>query len=395
MNWRNSVEISKGVYWVGVRDWNRRLFDALIPLPKGTTYNAYLIIGEDKKALIDTVNPGFEKELEERISKITNPSDIDYVIMNHAEPDHAGAIPYVMSINSKAKLVTTSLGAKMAKTFHKVPEERIITVKDQETINLGGKTLRFIGAPMLHWPETMFTYLQENKVLFPCDFFGSHVADGFYDDAVEDLLIYAQKYFGEIMMPFRTAGQKAMEKIKDLPIDIIAPSHGPIYKNPERILTAYRKWVNGETKQKAIIAYVTMWNSTEKMIQPIVETLSSEGVEVVLYNLVVADIGELAKDLVDSKAIVLGAPTVLGGAHPLAVYATYLVKALRPPLKFGVVLSSYGWGGGAIKQIQEILGPSKFEVVGALEINGSPTEENIKQIVELGKTLAKKIKEQT
>jgi flavorubredoxin len=394
MNWRKSVEISKGVYWVGVRDWNRRLFDALIPLPKGTTYNAYLMIGEDKKALIDTVNPGFEKELEEKISKITDPSDIDYVIMNHAEPDHAGAIPYVMSINRKAKLVTTGLGAKMAKTFHKIPEERIITVKDQETINLGGKTLRFIEAPMLHWPETMFTYLQENKVLFPCDFFGSHVADGFYDDAVEDLLIYAQKYFGEIMMPFRTAGQKALEKIKNLPIDIIAPSHGPIYKNPERILTAYRKWVNGETKQKAIIAYVTMWNSTEKMIQPIVETLSSEGVEVVLYNLVVADIGELAKDLVDSKAIVLGAPTVLGGAHPLAVYATYLVKALRPPLKFGVVLSSYGWGGGAIKQIQEILGPAKFEVVGALEINGSPTEENIKQIVELGKTLAKKIKEQ-
>jgi len=366
----------------------------LIPLPKGTTYNAYLIIGEDKKALIDTVNPGFEKELDEKISKITDPSGIDYVVMNHAEPDHAGAIPYVMAISSKAKLVTTSLGAKMAKTFYKVPEERIITVKDQETINLGGKTLRFIEAPMLHWPETMFTYLQENRVFFPCDFFCSHIADGFYDDAVEDLLIYAQKYFGEIMMPFRTAGQKALEKIKDLPIDIIAPSHGPIYKNPERILTAYRKWVNGETKQKAIIAYVTMWNSTDKMIQPIVETLSSEGVEVVLYNLVVADIGELAKDLVDSKAIVLGAPTVLGGAHPLAVYATYLVKALRPPLKFGVVLSSYGWGGGAIKQIQEILGPSKFEVVGALEINGPPTEENIKQIVELGKTLAKKIKEQ-
>ena len=394
MNWRNTGKLSEDVYWVGVRDWNRRLFDALISLPKGTTYNAYLIIGESKKALIDTVNPGFEKELEEKISKVVNPADIDYVIMNHAEPDHAGAIPYLMRINGKAKLVTTSKGAKMAQTFYKVPEEHIIAVRDQETISLGGKTLRFIEAPMLHWPETMFTYLQENRILFPCDFFGSHIASGLYDDEVEDLIVHAQRYFGEIMMPFRIMGQKALEKIKDLEIEMIAPSHGPIHRNPERILKAYRKWVNGETKQKAIIVYVTMWNSTEKMIQPIAETLASEGIEIALHNLAVADIGDVAKDLVDSRAIVLGAPTVLGGMHPLGVYATYLVKALRPPTKFGVVLSSYGWGGGALKHAQETLGPSKIEVVGAMEVNGSPTENDVKQIIELGKTLAKKIKEE-
>jgi len=166
MSWRNITQISEGVYWVGVRDWNRRLFDALIPLPKGTTYNAYLIIGESKKALIDTVNPGFEREVEEKIRKVIAPSEIDYVIMNHAEPDHAGAIPYIMSISSKAKLITSSKGAKMAQTFYNVPQERIIAVHDQETISLGGKTLRFIEAPMLHWPETMFTYLQENKITY-------------------------------------------------------------------------------------------------------------------------------------------------------------------------------------------------------------------------------------
>jgi flavorubredoxin len=394
MNWRNITKISDDVFWVGVRDWNRRLFDALIPLPRGTTYNAYLVIGTEKKALIDTVNPGFEKELDEKIRKLVDPSEIDYVIMNHAEPDHAGAIPYVMAINNKAKLVTSNKGAKMAQTFYKVPENRIIAVRDQETINLGGKTLRFIEAPMLHWPETMFTYLQENKILFPCDFFGSHVAGGLYEDEVEDLIVHAQRYFGEIMMPFRTMGQKAMEKIKDLEIEMIAPSHGPIHRNPERILKAYRKWVNGETKQKAVIVYVTMWNSTEKMIQPIAETLASEGIEIALHNLTLADIGEVAKDLVDSRAIVLGAPTVLGGMHPLGVYATFLVKALRPPTKFGVVLSSYGWGGGAVKHVQEILGPSKIEVVGATEVYGPPTENDIKQIIELGKTLAKKIKEE-
>ena len=210
---------------------------------------------------------------------------------------------------------------------------------------------------------------------------------------MEDLLVYAQRYFGEIMMPFRNMGQKALEKIKDLEIEMIAPSHGPIHRNPEHILKAYKKWVDGETKQKAIIVYVTMWGSTEKMIQPIAETLAAEGIEVALYNLTASDIGDVAKDLVDSRAIVLGAPTVLGGMHPLGVYATYLVKALRPPTKFGVVLSSYGWGGGTVKHVQETLGQSKIEVVEAMEINGPPTENDVKQIVELGKTLAKKIKE--
>ncbi len=392
MNWRNTSKIAEGVYWVGARDWNRRMFDALIPLPNGTTYNAYLIIGSNKKALIDTVNPGFEKEIEDKIAQVVNPTDIDYVIMNHAEPDHAGSIPHIMALNAKAKLVTTAKGAKMAQIFYKVPEERIIAVRDGETLDLGDKTLQFIEAPMLHWPETMFTYLKENKILFPCDFFGSHVAKGLYDDEIEELLVFAQRYYGEIMMPFNVMGQKALEKIKDLPIDVIAPSHGPIHRNPARILNVYRKWSNGETKKKAIVVYVSMWGSTEKMIRPIVDTLTSEGIEVALYNLVVSDIGDVAKDLVDSRAIVLGAPTVLGGAHPLAVYATYLVKALKPPAKFGAVLSSYGWGGGAIKNIQEVLGPSKLEIIGALEINGPPSEENLKQVVDLGRILAEKIK---
>ena len=393
MNWRDIQGITKNVFWVGSRDWNRKLFDALIPLPRGTTYNSYLVLGEEKKVLIDTVNPGFEKELDEKIRKVIDPADIDYVVMNHAEPDHAGSIPYVMSINSKAKLITTSRGAKMAQTFYGVPESRLKTVHDGETIPLGGKSLRFIEAPMLHWPETMFTYLPEDRILFPCDFFGSHVAQGLYDDEVDDLLVFAQKYFGEIMMPFRFNGQKAMEKIKDLQIEVIAPSHGPIHKNPERILQAYRKWVNGETKKKVVIVYATMWNSTEKMIRPIADTLASEGVETVWHNLAVADIGDVAKDLVDSRAVVLGTPTVLGGAHPLAVYAAYLVRALKPPTKFAVVLSSYGWAGGAIKHVQETLGQTKMEIVGALEINGPPTEGDINKMVEFGKALAKKIKE--
>jgi flavorubredoxin len=392
MNHRNVVEISDGVYWVGVRDWNRRLFDALISLPRGTTYNAYLVTGEGENALIDTVNPGFEEALDEKIRQIIPPSDLDYVVMNHAEPDHASAIPHLMSMNRKARLVTSKRGAKMAQVFYNVPDGRIKKVLNGDTIDLGGKILSFIDAPMLHWPETMFTYIKENKILFPCDFFGSHIAKGLYDEEVEDLIVHAQRYFGEIMMPFRTMAQRAMEKIKDLEIDTIAPSHGPIYRNPQRILEAYRKWAGGETKRKATIVYVSMWNNTEKMINTIAETLASEDIEIALYSLTSSDIGDVAKDLVDSRAIVLGAPTALGGAHPLALYATYLVKVLRPPTKFGVVLSSYGWGGGAINHIQETLKPLKIEVVGAMAVNGPPTEEELGQIVDLGKALAMKIK---
>jgi len=393
MKRHNVVRISEGVYWVGVRDWNRRLFDALIPLPNGTTYNSYLVLGEDKKVLIDTVNPGFEGELEEKIRQVLDPAEIDYVVMNHAEPDHAGAIPHLMRINGKAMLITTGRGFRMAQIFYRVPEERIKKVSDQKTLDLGGKTLRFIEAPMLHWPETMFTYLEEDKILFPCDFFGSHLAGGVYSDEVEDLLVHAQRYWGEIMMPFRTMAHKALEKLRDLEVKMIAPSHGPIHRKPELILDAYRKWADGETGQKATIVYVSMWKSTEKMAYQMAETLASEGVEVALHNLAITDIRELARDLVDSRAIVLGAPTVLGGVHPIAVYATYLVKALRPPAKFAVLISSYGWGGGAIRHIQEILGRFKIKVVDVMEINGPPTEKNMNKIIEIARLLANKIKE--
>ena len=389
----NVPEIADNVFWVGVKDWNRRMFDALIPLPQGTTYNAYLVVGKEKTALIDTVNPGFEQELAGKVDQVANLDDVDYLVMNHAEPDHASAIPFVLNVNEGAKLVTTKKGAKMAQVYSGVPEERIRIVADGDTIDLGGKTLKFIDAPWLHWPETMFTYLVESKVLFPCDFFGSHTAAGFYDDEVEELIPFAKRYYGEIMMPFNKMGKKALDKIAGLEIEIIAPSHGPIHRNPEKILEAYGKWTAGETREKVIVVYVTMWNSTEAMIKTMVETLLGEGIEVALYNLVNADLGDIAKDLVDSRAIVLGTPTVLGGMHPQAIYAAHLVKALRPPLKYGVVLSSYGWGGGALKQAGEILGPTKIEVVDALEVHGPPTADDEERIVEIGKQLASKIRQ--
>jgi len=388
----HTPELAKNVYYVGVKDRDRRLFDSLIPLPQGTTYNAYLI-KDERTALIDTVNPGFEVELEARINHVHQASEIDYIIMNHAEPDHAGAIPYLLEKNTKAKLVTTKRGAEAARIYFQTPEDRIKIVSDGETLDLGTKTLRFIEAPMLHWPETMFTFLEEDRILFTCDFLGLHTAYGFYDDEVPELIQYAQRYFGEIMMPYRAMGKRGLDKIKDLEIKLIAPSHGPIHQNPQRILEAYQRWTSGETLDKVILVYVSMWKSTEKMIKQLAETLEKEGIDAPVYNLVSADVGDIAKDLVDAKGIVLGTPTVLGRMHPLAVYAAHLVKVLKPPAKYGVVLTSYGWGKGALSHASEMLGPTGLEVVGAVEINGSPNKESYEQISQIGETLAKKIKE--
>lgn len=392
MDWHNVVEISKDVYWVGVKDWDRRLFDALIPLPHGTTYNSYLVKGSNQTALIDTVNPGFEQELKAKIGEVTKPESVDYVIMNHAEPDHANAVSYLAGMFPDAKLITTKKGADMAKAFFKISDDRIQTVKEGDMIDLGGKTLRFIEAPWLHWPETMFTYLEEDRVLFPCDFLGMHTTVGFYDDELEDMIPVAKRYFGEIMMPFRSMGRKAMDKIRKLDIRMIAPSHGPIHRNPQRIMDAYDRWTAGETEEKAIIVYASMWGATNAMIRVMADTLTGEGIDVRLYDLSRSDIGDIAMDLVDSRAIVLGTPTLLGGMHPLAVYASYLVKVLRPPLKYGAVISSYGWAGGALKHAGEMLGPTKIEIVGALEIHGRPDESDLSKVVDIGRQLADRIK---
>ncbi len=387
-------ELANNVHWVGVKDWNRRLFDALIPLPKGTSYNAYLVQGTQKVALIDSVNPGFEKELESKIKELTDIGDIHYIIMNHAEPDHAASIKHVMELAPDSILVTSEKGAKMADIYFDVPADRVQVVEEGDTLDLGGKTLRFIKAPWLHWPETMFTFLEEDRILFSCDFFGAHTAFGFYDDDddVNELLYLAKSYFGEIMMPFRKMGQKGLEKAKELDPLLIAPSHGPMYRNPGKIFDVYEKWTAGETKEKVIVLYVTMWNSTEVMVKTIVETLLSENIEVCMYDLTTADLGDIARDLVDSRGIVVGTPTVLNGMHPLAIYAANLFKALRPPTKYAVALSSYGWGGGALKQLQETLEPTKIEIVGALAVNGPSQENDLNTVKELGRDLAAKIK---
>jgi len=395
VNAKNSNEISPGIFWVGVEDWNRRWFDALIPLPYGTSYNAYLVVGKEKTALIDTVHTAFADELIEKIGKITDPAKIDYVVMNHAEPDHAGTIPKIMALAQNSKLIVTKVGADMAKIFYDAPPERTVVVKDSDQIELGGKTLRFIEASWLHWPETMFTYAVEDAALFPCDFFGAHIAKSkLYEDEVGDIVMpEAKRYYAEIMMPYPLAIQRALDKLKTLDFKIIAPSHGPIYRNPKRIVDSYETWARGPLLPKAVVVYVSMWGATEKLESTIVDSISSEGIETVPYNLLASDVSHVMRDLVDASAIVIGAPTVLNGAHPLAITMTEIIRAIKPRTRQVAVFSSYGWGGGAVKMITERLQQSGFEVIETLQVRGPPKKEDLEKAANLGKNVAQRIKE--
>lgn len=397
MSSKKSNEIAPGIFWVGVEDWNRRIFDALVPLPLGTSYNSYLIVGKEKTALIDTVQNNFTDELLEKIEQVADPREIDYVIMNHAEPDHAGSIPRIMSVAKNAKLVVTKTGLDMARIYYDVPSERTMMVKEGDTLNLGQKTLRFIEAAWLHWPETMFSYAVEDKVLFPCDFFGSHIAKSkLYDDEVGDIVLpEAQRYYAEIMMPYPLAIIKGLDKVKNLDLRIIAPSHGPVFRNPKRILDAYELWARGPLKQKAVVIYVSMWDSTGALEKTIVKHISAEGVETVQYNLLTADISHVMRDLVDASAIVIGAPTVLNGPHPLALMMTEIIRAIKPRTKLVALFGSYGWGGGAVKTMTERLQQSGFEVFETLQVRGPPRKEDLEKAAKLGIHVAERIKEHT
>ena len=386
--------ISKDVHWVGVKHYNRRLFDGLIPLPHGTSYNAYLVVGKEKTALIDTVNPGFEKVLVDKISQHADPTKLDYIVMNHAEPDHANSVKTMLDMSPNAKLLAGAKGKEAAMMYFGVPAERIMVVDESTRIDLGGRTLRFIDAPWLHWPETIFTYLEEEGILFPCDFFGSHIACGafFSDEFGDDLAVdMAKLYFAEIMMPFRKPGANAVEKVKKLGVKMIAPSHGVIWRNPEVILEPYTRWTGEKMAKKVAIVYVSMWGSTEKMVRTLWEALVKKGVDVQIFDIPETDVGHIAKELVDTPIVVVGAPTVLGGVHPVAAYATMLVKQLRAPTKYAAVLSSYGWSGGAVKAISELIAGTKIEVLDAIDVKGPPKKEDLDRVLALADKIEAKL----
>jgi flavorubredoxin len=384
-------QIKPNINWVGAIDWDRRLFDALIPLPDGTSYNAYLVQGSQKVALIDTVDPTMTGVL---MAYLENVPVIDYVIANHAEQDHSGSLPQVLAKYPDAKVVTTPKCRDLLMALLLVPEDRFITVNDGETLSLGDKTLEFIYAPWVHWPETMLTYLREDRILFSCDLFGSHLATtDLYVSNERQVYESAKRYFAEIMMPFHTIIEKHLEKLNSYKIDVIGPSHGPMYDKPSFILEAYRSWVLGPLKNIVVLPYISMHGSTQKMVEYFVGALADRGVTVKQFNLADTDIGKLAMELVDAATMVIGTPTVLVGPHPNVVQAAFLANALRPRLQFISIIGSYGWGSKAVEQLTGMIPNLKAEVLAPVISKGFPVEEDFRALDNLASTIAKKHKE--
>lgn len=381
-------KIEDGIYWMGAVDWDRRLFDSLIPLPDGTTYNAYLLAGSQKTALLDTVDPPMVDTL---IMQLDAVPKIDYIVSHHAEQDHSGSIPRVLEKYPQAKVVVTPKAKTMLADLLKLPENAFLTVADGETISLGNMTLKFIHTPWVHWPETMVTYLEERHILFSCDFFGSHIAtsDLFVTDKgrVHEA---AKRYFAEIMMPFRSIIEKNIEKLKAYDIKMIAPSHGQIYAQPSWIIDAYGEWVAGPPRNTVALPYVSMHSSTKLMVDHLASALVKNGVRVELFNLTVTDIGKLAMALVDAATIVVGTPTVLAGPHPLAAYAAFLANALRPTTKFLSIIGSYGWGGKTVETLAGMIPNLKVEVLEPVLCKGLPSQDDFAALERLAESITKK-----
>ena len=386
-------QIKANVYAVGAIDWDRRLFDELIPLPDGTSYNAYLVKGSDKTALLDTVDPTKTEVLIDNLLK-AGTSKIDYVVAHHAEQDHSGSIPDVLTLYPDAKVVTNPKCRGMLIDLLNISEDKFITIDDGQTLSLGDKTLQFIYIPWVHWPETLGTYLQEDKIFFPCDFFGSHLATSslFVDD---EAVVYeaAKRYYAEIMMPFRALIKKNLEKIKALEIEMIASSHGPIYDRPEFIINAYKDWASDHVKNEVVLPYISMHDSTRKMVEYFVDSLIEKGITVKQFNLTATDIGKLAIALVDAATIVLGSPTVLTVAHPEVAYAAILTNALRPKAKFASIIGSYGWGGKMVEQIAQLISNLKVEILEPVIAKGYPKDDDFIALDKLADKILAKHKE--
>jgi len=387
----NTREIKKNISWMGAIDWDRRLFDSLIPLPDGTSYNAYLVAGSEKTALLDTVDPPMADQLMEQLASVPK---IDYIVSHHAEQDHSGAIPHVLDRFPQAKVVTTAKAKPILIDALGISEDAFLTVEDGETLSLGDKTLKFIHTPWVHWPETMVTYLEEDRILFSCDFYGSHIATT--DLYVRDRgRVYeaAKRYFAEIMMPFRHIIKRNIEKLGAYDIQMIAPSHGQIYDDPSLIMDAYHEWVSGPPQNVVVLPYVSMHGSTARMVDHFASALVDRGVRVELFNLAVTDIGKLAMALVDAGTIVVGAPTVLAGPHPLAAYATFLANALRPKAKFVSIIGSYAWGGLTVETLAGMISNLKVEVLEPILCKGLPSQADLESLEELANTIAQKHRE--
>jgi flavorubredoxin len=386
-------QLKPNIYAVGAIDWDARLFDRLIPLPDGTSYNSYLVRGSEKTALHDTVEPVMTEVLLGNLVR-AGVDKLDYVIAHHGEQDHSGSLPDILLMYPDAKIVTNPKCKQILKDLLSIEDEKFVTIEDGQKLSLGDKTLQFVFTPWVHWPETMSTYIPEDKVLFSCDFFGAHLATSslFVDD---EATVYeaAKRYYAEIMMPFRRQINANLERLAELDIDMIGPSHGPVYDKPQFIIDAYKDWVSDSLRNKVVVPYVSMHGSTARMVSHLIETLIDRDVEVRQFELSTVDIGKLAIELVDAATVVIGCPTVLAGAHPAAVYATFMTNAIRPKAKFASVIGSYGWGGRTVEQLTGLMSNLTIEFLEPVLAKGEPKEADFAALDRLVDEICAKHKE--
>lgn len=390
----SAVEISEGIYWVGAVDWTLRDFHGYVT-PDGATYNAYLVVGK-KTALVDTVKAEFSQALLDNISEIISPSKIDYVIANHVEMDHSSGLPTVMEAVGDVPVVCTKKGAEgLRKHYHR--DWNFKVVKTGDTLELGGRTLSFLETPMMHWPDSMVTYVVENKVLLSNDAFGQHLASSKRldeDVGVELALDSAREYYANILLPLGGIISKKLSEVEDLgiQIDIIAPSHGVIWRNPELIVEAYKRWSSGEVVEKALVVYDTMWGSTEKMARAILEGIIREGITGELLHLRRNPRSKIINKLLDAAAVVIGSPTLNMKMYPtVSDFLTY-VTGLKPKNKLWAAFGSYGWSGGAVRDINRVFEDAGFKTLESIELQYVPEKSELEECITFGENIAREIK---
>ncbi len=393
-----SVRILPDIYWVGVVDWNIRTFHGhTYSTQRGTTYNAYLII-DDKIALVDTVAAPFADELIENIKQIIAPEKIDYIIANHVETDHSGALPKLIKLCPKAKVLGTQK-CKEGLYKHYYGKWDFQVVKTQDKLQLGKRSLSFIEAPMIHWPDSMFTYCPEEQLLLPNDAFGQHLASSErFDDQVDQAVLMdeAVKYYANILWPLSPLILKKIEDVQrlNIPIKIIAPSHGIIWrKDPAKIINAYISWAGNETKNKVVVVYETMWGATERMARKIVEGIVSRGISVKMFDINNSDRTEIAKEMLDSKGFLIGSSTHDNDMLPNIAGFLELLKGFRPKNRIACAFGSFGWAGGAVKEIEEVLKGAGITLAqSGIEIKYVPDEKELLSCHAFGREFAEKLK---
>jgi anaerobic nitric oxide reductase flavorubredoxin len=392
------VKVLENIYWVGAVDWNIRHFHGFTySTHRGTTYNAYLIV-DKKVALVDTLQHSFADEMIERIKEIIDPSKIDYIIANHVESDHSGSIAEIMKLAPKATVVGTA-NCQKGLEKHYFGNWDFKVVKTGDTLDLGERTLSFLEAPMLHWPDSMFTYIEKDALLLSNDGFGQHLATSkrFDDEVDQNVLMWeAAKYYANILWPYSTLVTRKIEQVQklNLKIEMIAPAHGIIWrKDPMKIVKAYLKWASGEAKKKILIVYDTMWESTEKMAKAMLEGIISEGVEAKLYRLPFSDNGDIIGELLETKGLLVGSSTINNGILPTVAPFLREMEGLRPRNKLAAAFGSYGWGGGATATIEKSLKSAGMELVApAMTVNWVPNKDELQKCYDYGKEFAKKLK---